>query len=92
MDWHWSQHTVLTRRCSSEAELKDSALDSQAVTMGIRGILIITPTGILYGRTSVTRSPIITAPHAPGTAREPTVDSIANTKFITIIKPNKILS
>lgn len=85
MDWHWSQHTVLTRRCSSEAELKDSALDSQAVTMGIRGILIITPMGITCGRTSVIRSPIITAPRTPGTARRLTTASI--TTIIKTIKP-----
>ena len=92
MDWHWSQHTVLTRRCSSEAELKDSVLDSLAVTMAIHGTLIITPTGIRCGRTSVIRSPIITAPHAPGTAREPTIASIAITKLITTIKPKKFLN
>jgi len=46
-----SPHSVLTRRHSSEAELKDSVLDSLAVTMLIRGISIITPTDILYGRT-----------------------------------------
>jgi len=73
-------------------ELKDSVLASLAVIMGIRDILIILQLSIRCGRTSAIRSPTITALHAPGTAREPTVDSIANTKFITIIKPNKILS
>ena len=91
MDSH-SPHSVLTRRHSSEAELKDSVLDSLAVTMLIRGILIITPTGILYGRTSVIRSPIITAPRTPGTARGPTTANIANIKLTTAIKPKRLLN
>ena len=63
-------------------------MDSLAVTMLIRGILIITPTDILYGRTSVIRSPIITAPRTPATARGPTTAII---ELTTAIKANVTL-
>jgi hypothetical protein len=63
-------------------------LDSLGVTMPIRGILIITPTGILYGHTSVIRSPTITAPRTPGTARGPTTASSAIIVITTAIKPH----
>jgi hypothetical protein len=63
-------------------------LDSQAVTMPIRGTLIITPTGILYGRTSVIRNPIITAPRTPDTVRGPTTASIAIIVITTAIEPS----
>jgi hypothetical protein len=53
--------------------------------MPIRGSLIITPTGILYGRTSVIRSPIITAPRTPDTARGRTIAIIVTT---TAIEPS----
>jgi len=49
----------------------------------IRGILIITPTGILYGRTSVIRSPIIRAPRTSTTARTRTTANIAIIKRTT---------
>jgi hypothetical protein len=55
--------------------------------MPIRGILIITPTGILYGRTSAIRNPIITAPRTPHTVRGPTV-SIAIIVITTAIEPS----
>ena len=57
-------------------------MDFQAGTMAIHGISITTPMAIRCGRTSVIRSRIITAPHAPGTVREPT---------IAIIKPTTII-
>jgi hypothetical protein len=56
--------------------------------MPIRGILIITPTGILYGRMSVIRSPIITAPRTAGTARGPTTATTAIIELTTAIKAN----
>lgn len=66
-------------------------MDSLAVTMLIRGILIITPTGILYGRTSVIRSPIITAPRTLGTARGPITTNIAII-ITTDTKPKRLLN
>ena len=63
-------------------------MDSLAVIMPIRGILIITPTDILYGQAPVIRSPIITAPRTPGTARGPTTASIAIIVITTAIKPH----
>jgi hypothetical protein len=46
------------------------------------------PTGILYGHTSVIRSPTITAPRTPGTARGPTTASSAIIVITTAIKPH----
>ena len=71
---------------SSEAELKDSVLDSGAVITLIRIILIIIPMGILYGRTLVMRSPIITAPRIHGIAHGPRIAISAITKATRTIQ------
>jgi hypothetical protein len=54
--------------------------------MLIRGILIITPTGILYGLTSIIRNPIITAPRIPDTVARPII-ATAIIEPPTAIKP-----
>jgi hypothetical protein len=54
--------------------------------MAIRGILIITPTGIIYGRTSIIRNPTITASRTPGTVARP-ISATATIDPPTAIKP-----
>jgi len=53
---------------------------------GYRGTLIITPTGIICGRTSIIRNPTITARRTPGTARGP-ITATAIITPPTAIKP-----
>lgn len=57
-----------------------------------RGILIITTTGILYGRMSAIRSRFITVPRTPDTARGPTTANITTITLTTAIKPEGLLN
>ena len=57
-----------------------------------RGILIITTTGILYGRMSAIRSRFITVPRTPDTARGPTTANITTITLTTAIKPEELLN
>jgi hypothetical protein len=54
--------------------------------MPIRGILIITPTGIICDPTSIIRNPIITALRTPGTVARP-ITATAIIEPLTAIKP-----
>ena len=59
--------------------------------MAIRDILIITPTGIRCGRTSVIRSLIIMVPHIPATAHALTTANIVTITLTIATKADRKL-